>query len=147
MSSWIIFAIGKPRLAYARSGIEEYARRLQPFLRIEIAYVPASKRDAESAALLRRSEGCLRVVLDERGELVSSRALAERIAGWQLAGTKRMAVLVGGAGGHSPALREAADWTWSLSPLTLQHELALVVTLEQIYRACSINAGHPYHRD
>jgi 23S rRNA (pseudouridine1915-N3)-methyltransferase len=62
-------------------------------------------------------------------------------------GVKNIALLIGGADGHADELKNAADWTWSLGKLTLQHELALVVLLEQIYRAFTIKAGQPYHRD
>jgi 23S rRNA (pseudouridine1915-N3)-methyltransferase len=59
---------------------------------------------------------------------------------------KEVSFLIGGADGHDPAVRHAADLVWALSPLTLQHELALVVLLEQLYRAYSIKRGEPYHR-
>ena len=88
-----------------------------------------------------------RVVLDERGNEISSRDLAKKIEAWEQRGPRDFALLIGGADGHSEPLRKAADWTWSLSKLTLQHELALVVTLEQLYRAYTIKAGLPYHRD
>jgi 23S rRNA (pseudouridine1915-N3)-methyltransferase len=58
-----------------------------------------------------------------------------------------VAIIVGGSDGHSQPLLDAADFLWSLGPLTLQHELALVVALEQLYRAHTILTGHPYHRD
>lgn len=104
-------------------------------------------REQESAALLARSEGMFRVVLDERGAAITSRALAKRISDWELRGVKGIAFLIGGADGHTDELRQRADWLWSLTPLTLQHELALVVLAEQLYRARSILAGLPYHRD
>ena len=97
---------------------------------------------------MERSAGCLRVVLDERGEEVTSRALAGRITQWEQDGSiKAVAILIGGADGHTNQLRSAAQWTWSLSKLTLQHEMALVLVLEQLYRAFTIKAGTPYHRD
>ena len=144
---WRLLAIGKPRLAFARAGIDEYATRIQPFTPLEISYLKASAREAESAVLLERSSGCFRIALDERGEELSSRILAERIATWEHARHKTVALLIGGADGHTDALRGVADWRWSLSRLTLQHELALVVVLEQLYRAYTIKAGLPYHRD
>ncbi|MDR3406553.1 MAG: 23S rRNA (pseudouridine(1915)-N(3))-methyltransferase RlmH [Chthoniobacter sp.] len=144
---WNIFAIGKPKLDFARSGIEEYAVRLKPFAPVRIDYLKATSRSDESRALLERSEGMLRVVLDERGDHVTSRELAKKIDAWEQRGPRDFAVLIGGADGHTDALRQAADWTWSLSKLTLQHELAFVVTLEQIYRAYTIKGGLPYHRD
>jgi len=144
---WNIFAIGKPKLAFARLGIDEYAARLKPFAPVRIEYLKAASRADESRTLLERSEGLLRVVLDERGDHVTSRGLAKKIDAWEQRGPRDFAVLIGGADGHTDELRQAADWTWSLSKLTLQHELALVVTLEQIYRAYTIKGGLPYHRD
>lgn len=142
-----IFAIGKPRLAFARAGVAEYLDRFPPKSGVVVESLRASTRDEESALLLARSEGMFRVVLDERGATVTSRQLAQRIAAWEMDRVKDVAFLIGGADGHTDALRAAAGWCWSLTPLTLQHELALVVLLEQLYRARCINAGTPYHRD
>lgn len=146
---WHIFVIGRPKLAFAKAGVEEYTRRIRPFAPLTIECLKAGPtREAESAQLLRRSEGLLRIVLDERGDEVTSRLLAEKITAWeQQRGLKSIALLIGGADGHTGELRRSADWLWSLSRLTLQHELALVVVLEQLYRACTIRAGWPYHRD
>jgi 23S rRNA (pseudouridine1915-N3)-methyltransferase len=85
-------------------------------------------------------------VLHERGTAPTSRELAAKVDQWRQSG-RRIAVIIGGADGHDPSLLDAADFLWSLGPLTLQHELALVVALEQLYRAHTILAGHPYHRD
>jgi len=145
--NWHVFAIGKPKLGFARAGVEEYAGRLRGFAPVTLEYLKASTREAESALLLARSEGMLRIVLDERGEEPSSRAFAGKIAAWEQASVKSVAILIGGADGHTDALRRAAGWTWALSKLTLQHELALVVLYEQLYRAYTIKAGLPYHRD
>lgn len=144
---WRILAIGKPKLAFARMGIEEYAGRLQPFAPVQIDYLRASRREDESALLQEKSEGLLRIILDERGAEVGSRTLADKISGWEQSRVKGVALIIGGADGHTPQLRASADWLWSLSKLTLQHELALVVMLEQLYRAYTIKAGLPYHRD
>ena len=114
---------------------------------VEIIALKPGTPEHESETLLARSEGMLRVALDERGDQIPSRALAQKLAQWELQRTKAVAFLIGGADGHTDALRRAADWRWSLSPLTLQHELALLVLLEQLYRARCINAGTPYHRD
>ena len=145
---WHILAIGKPKLPFARSGIEEYASRLTPMgVPVEFSWLKAGTREAESTALLQRSEGLLRVLLDEKGEQVGSRDLATRISRWEQSRAKGIALLIGGADGHTDALRQRADWQWSLSMLTLQHELALLVAMEQLYRAYMIKAGTPYHRD
>lgn len=142
-----IFTIGKPKLGFARAGVEEYLGRLRALGGMEVTELKAGKREQESAALIERSEGFFRVALDERGEQITSRELAARLAGWELQRVKGVAFLIGGADGHTDELRQCADWRWSLSQLTLQHELALIVLLEQLYRARSINAGSPYHRD
>jgi 23S rRNA (pseudouridine1915-N3)-methyltransferase len=144
---WNLFVIGKPKLAFARAGVEEYAKRLRPFAPVTLDCLKASGREAESALLLQRSRGMLRIAMDERGEELTSRALADRVTAWEREGIKQAAILIGGADGHTEELRAGADWTWSLSRLTLQHELALVVLYEQLYRAYSLKAGLPYHRD
>jgi 23S rRNA (pseudouridine1915-N3)-methyltransferase len=144
---WRILAIGKPKLPFAREGIDEYAARMQPFAQVRVEYLRASRREEESALLLEKSEGLYRVVLDERGAEVGSRALAARVTDWENSRVKGIALIIGGADGHTPELRSSANWLWSLSKLTLQHELALVVLLEQLYRAYTIKGGLPYHRD
>jgi len=143
---WHIFAIGKPRLEFARLGIDEYAARLKPFVPVEVHFIKAPA-SGESAALMERSKGMFRVVMDEGGALCTSRDLAHKIDAWELSGPRDFALIIGGADGHAEELRKSAGWLWSLSKLTLQHELAMVVALEQLYRAYTIKAGLPYHRD
>jgi 23S rRNA (pseudouridine1915-N3)-methyltransferase len=144
---WRFLAIGKPKLPFARDGIAEYLGRLQPFADAKIDYLKASAREAESATLLSRSEGHYRIVLDERGEQPTSLVLSQRLTRLEHERVKSVAVIIGGADGHNEELRQRADWLWSLSRLTLQHELALVVALEQVYRAYTIKANLPYHRE
>jgi Uncharacterized conserved protein len=85
-------------------------------------------------------------VLDERGNQSSSQELADLISEHQLRGTRRISLIVGGAEANSEEIRQEANRVWALSRLTLQHELALLIAMEQIYRAYSILAGAPYHR-
>jgi 23S rRNA (pseudouridine1915-N3)-methyltransferase len=144
---WQVLAIGKPKLRFAATGMEEYLRRLGPMTRVEVDWLRAGTQTAESEALRNRSEGLFRIVLDERGEEVTSQGLADRITGWEQRSVKAVALLVGGADGHREELRQVADWRWSLSRLTLQHEMALLLALEQVYRAYTIKAGLPYHRE
>lgn len=144
---WCVVAVGKSRLAYARAGISEYLARLRCFCTVDTAYVKPSDPLREGNQLLDRSEGCFRLILDERGKAFTSRALAEEVRKIEGNPRKTCALLVGGANGLSKHVIESADLLWSLSPLTLQHELALVVALEQIYRAHTILTGIPYHRD
>lgn len=144
---WHILAIGKPKFGFARDGIEEYAKRLGPIAGLSIEYVKPTKSEDESAALLRRSEGMYRVLLDERGHEWSSREFAARVSDWEQERIKKIALLIGGAEGHRDDLRAKADVLWSLGRLTFQHEVALVMIMEQLYRAYTIKAGLPYHRD
>jgi len=144
---WHIFAIGRPKLDFAKLGIEEYAARLKPFVEVRFEYLKGSSAPLESFALLERTKAMFRVVLDERGAEISSRAFASRITEWETHSKRDFALIIGGADGHTEELRAAAGWTWALSRLTLQHELALVVALEQLYRAYTIKSGMPYHRD
>lgn len=144
---WHIFAIGKPKLAFAEIGVSEYAKRLSRFVKLEIAYGKAGTQEQESRWLLAKSDGMFRVALDEHGVRMTSREWASMLESMEIRGTKQFAILIGGANGHTTELRNGCDAIWSLSALTLQHELALLVLTEQLYRACSINAGFPYHRD
>ena len=143
---WLLLTVGKPALPYAKAGRDEYFERLTKFAPVEPIAIKATDRVRESADLLARSEGCFRIVLHERGTALTSRALAAKVDEWRL-NSRRVAVILGGADGHDKPLLNAADFLWSLGPLTLQHELALVVALEQLYRAHTILTGHPYHRD
>jgi 23S rRNA (pseudouridine1915-N3)-methyltransferase len=145
--TWRIVTIGKPKLAYAAEGMAEYLKRIAPFAKIEVLPVKPVRGETESQALLARSEGCLRIALDERGQEFASRAFAAKVREWEQRSVKTAALLIGGSDGHSPELRQVADLIWALGKLTLQHELALLVVLEQVYRAYSINHNLPYHRD
>ncbi len=86
------------------------------------------------------------VVLDETGELWSSTVLANRLQGWLDAGHANVTFAIGGADGHGPSVKDAADHTMSLGPMTLPHLFARAILLEQLYRAVTIRLGHPYHR-
>jgi len=143
---WKLVTIGKPKLAFAAAGIAEYLGRLRPLLQLEWTVLKAASAEKESGRFLTASEGCRRIALDERGHLLSSRKFAEKMAEWEYDG-KPVALLIGGADGLPDAVKEVADWKWALGPQTMQHELATVVALEQLYRACQIRAGTPYHRE
>jgi len=91
------------------------------------------------------AQGALVVALDEGGKAFSSIQLADQLAHWMLAYSK-MALLVGGPEGLSVACRKRAQQCWSLSTLTLPHQLVRIVVVEQLYRAWSLLNNHPYHR-
>ncbi len=143
-----IIVAGKPALAYAKTGVEEYLKRLARFSSHEWIVIKAGNRDEVSARLLERSQGCFRIALDERGESLTTRKLAERLEALEMRGdVKAVAFLIGAADGHNEELRGKCDLILTLSPFTLQHELALLVLLEQLYRVASLKSGSPYHRD
>jgi 23S rRNA (pseudouridine1915-N3)-methyltransferase len=142
--------------AWVDAGFEEYARRMPRTLPVRLLEVkPEPRGSATPVARLAQAEAkrigsalppdCVKAVLDERGHGCTTRELAQRIADWQLE-SRDVAFVIGGADGVTPSLREQADWLWSLSPLTLPHGLVRVIVAEQLYRASSILANHPYHR-
>lgn len=142
-----LIVAGKPALAYAKAGVDEYLKRLSRG-GIELVFVKSGTRDEVAARLLERSRGCYRIAVDERGDAFTTRAFADHLAALALRGdVKTVAFLIGAAAGHSASLRQACDLVLTLSPFTLQHELALLVLLEQLYRVASLKIGSPYHRD
>jgi 23S rRNA (pseudouridine1915-N3)-methyltransferase len=144
--TWKMIAVGKPKLRFAAEGIQEYLLRIRRFAPCETLFLASAKPEHLTARILEASGRSFRIVLDERGEQSSSEELAELLSEQQLRATQRISLIVGGAEGHSDQIRLKADWLWALSRLTLQHELALMIALEQVYRAYSILSGAPYHR-
>jgi len=143
-----VIVAGKPALAYAKAGVEEYLKRLRRFGNHELMVIKAGGPQEVSARLLERSEGCHRIAMDERGEMLTTRNLHQHIAALEMRGdVKTLAFLIGAADGHTQALRDACEGLLAISPMTLQHELALLVLLEQLYRVASIKNKSPYHRD
>ena len=106
-----------------------------------------SAMDAEGEQILARiNAGEQVVLLDERGKHLSSPDLSKRLDAWQADG-RDLCFVIGGPDGVSAAVKSRADFTWSLSNLTLPHGLARVLFAEQMYRAWSLQVGHPYHRE
>ena len=147
-----IAAVGRIRAGEARTLYEEYISRLpwQVTLREveEKRKLPPPERKAREAELLLGTlpAGAAAVVLDAGGKALSSRAFAERIGSWRDEG-RDLAFLIGGADGLGAEVLRRADLTLSLGPMTWPHLLVRVLLAEQLYRAHSILAGHPYHRD
>jgi len=133
-------------------GWREYARRMPPSVDLELIEVSPPRgsggavQQRESEALLARCRaGDLRIAVDARGNAWSTEELANRMDDWMMQG-ESVALLVGGAAGHSPELRSRCTACWSLSSLTFPHMLVRVIVAEQIYRAWTMLSGHPYHR-
>ena len=141
---WRVLAVGKPSLDYAKRGITDYERRLRRYASVELVY---SKNEQEMERDWHaKAPRWLRVVLDERGTRMTTQKLASQVEAWQLNGVAGALCAIGGADGHNQERRDSADLVLSLSDFTLQHELALLVWMEQLYRVCSLLNGSPYHR-
>ena len=105
-------------------------------------------KEAESRLLMAGvPAGAKIVVLDERGEELSSKELAQKVAKWQDNGVQDVVFLIGGANGHTAETRQKADLILSFGRMTMPHMLARVILTEQIYRIKTILDGHPYHRE
>jgi 23S rRNA (pseudouridine1915-N3)-methyltransferase len=104
-------------------------------------------RDAEGELILGKLNAAERLVLlDERGRQLDSKGLAATLSDWQADG-RDICLVIGGPDGVPDVCRQRAEFTWSLSKLTLPHGLARVLLAEQLYRAHSLQTGHPYHRE
>ncbi len=151
----LVVAVGHRMPAWVDAGFAEYAGRMPRETRVELLALKPAPRggpvkrviEAEGERILAAlPAGCVKVALDERGALISTMELSRRIARWRGSG-RDVAFIVGGADGLDAAVKQSADWVWSLSPLTLPHGLARVALAEQLYRAHSILHHHPYHRE
>ena len=150
-----IVAIGKPGRGPEASLANDYARRatlagrplgLGPLDLVDLEPRKTGKAP-EAEALLVAAEGAVLIACDERGKAWSSRAFADMIAGLRDAGERRLVFVIGGADGLDPSVREAARSTLAFGPQTWPHALARAMLAEQVYRAVTILAGSPYHRD
>ena len=152
----VVVAVGQRVPAWAQAAWDEYAKRFPPELRVELKAVKtearasktlstllAAERDRISAAI---SPGSRVVALDEHGTSLTTVALSQRLTQWQLGGDD-VALVIGGPDGLDPAFKRAAHERIRLSDMTLPHAMVRVLLVEQLYRAWSINANHPYHRE
>ena len=147
--------VGKTRNEHLRALAEDYLKRLSRFVRCEVTELRECSA-ADTRACLEEegkrilgalASDALTVLLDVGGQtLWSSEELAEQLEGWQNRSIKEVAFVIGGHLGASEEVRARAQVRWSLSPLTLTHEMARVVVAEQLYRAFTITRGLPYQK-
>lgn len=152
----VIVAVGQRVPDWAQTAWDDYAKRFPHELKIELKAVKTEPRGSKTVDQLYAAErkrieeaipkGARIVVLDERGTSLRTTALAERLKEWQLGGDD-VALVIGGPDGLDPEFRQAAQERVRLSDLTLPHAMVRVLLVEQLYRAWSINANHPYHRE
>jgi 23S rRNA (pseudouridine1915-N3)-methyltransferase len=152
-----ILSVGHKMPAWIQDGFQEYTRRMPPEIRVELTELKPEERGAGRAVDKAREAEGERIVaavppgatvlaLDEKGKAVSTQGLSVMLAEWMRDAVHPVFV-IGGADGLAPAVKERADKLLSLSALTLPHGLVRVVLAEQLYRAWSILARHPYHRE
>lgn len=152
----LIVAVGQRVPDWAQTAWDDYAKRFPHELKVELKAVKTEPRGSKTLETLYAAErtrieaaipkGTRIVALDERGTNLTTLALADKLKSWQLSGDD-VALVIGGPDGIDPAFRQAAHERIRLSDMTLPHAFARVLLIEQLYRAWSINANHPYHRE
>jgi 23S rRNA (pseudouridine1915-N3)-methyltransferase len=155
----LVLAIGQRQPAWADEAFADFAKRFPPEMRLELRALKAEPRAGKGAdqckaaeaerieqALRKEARAPRRIVLDERGTRLTTAQLAERLAAWREDG-RDAALVIGGPDGLADSIKASADETLRLSDLTLPHALARVLLAEALYRAHSLQSGHPYHRE
>ena len=155
MKLWVV-AVGQRVPDWAQTAWDDYAKRFPPELKVELKAVKTEPRGSKTLDTLYAAErdrieaaiprGCRIVALDERGTSLTTVALAGKLKSWQLEADD-VALVIGGPDGLDPAFKQAPHERIRLSDLTLPHAMVRVLLVEQLYRAWSINANHPYHRE
>lgn len=152
-----LIAVGQKMPDWVSTGFVNYSKRFPVECTFELVEIPAGKRgkNADIARILKQEgdamlaacgKGNRIVTLEVTGKPWSTPQLAQRLAAWQMDG-RDISLFVGGPEGLAPECIAAADERWSLSPLTLPHPMVRVIIAESLYRAWSVNANHPYHRE
>ncbi len=151
-----IVAVGDKLPGWAETAVAEYVKRMPREARIEVVPVRPEKRAGQSAERIKSLEAARilekcptsarLVALDEHGKQASTRELAHSLESWLQSG-RDTALVIGGADGLAPEILARAEATLALSRLTLPHALARVLLAEQLYRAWTLLANHPYHRE
>ncbi len=153
-----LWSIGKPHEAYAKTGIEDFTKRINNYFTAQWHIIPSPKNAASlSETELKKAEALIilsqlqkddyLLLLDERGKQFSSPELAQWLQQRANESTKRIIFLIGGAFGVDEAIMNRADTSWSLSRLVFPHMLVRLLLAEQIYRACTILRNEKYHHN
>ena len=154
-----LLAVGRLKNGPERELVERYRQRIDGMGRslgltgFDLVELPESRarreddrRSEEASALLDKVGSSVLVAFDERGRSPSSEAFAERIRQWRDEGRAGIACVIGGPDGLDPKVRQRADLVVSFGALTMPHQIVRALVVEQLYRALTIMAGHPYHR-
>ncbi len=155
-----VLAVGKIKEKYFTGAVEEYAKRLSRFCRLELVEVPDEKtpdgagraqelqiRIKEGERILQKLPGSSFVVaLSIDGRMLDSVELSRQMERWNVNGISHIIFVIGGSLGLSPQVLERADMKLSFSKMTFPHQLMRVILLEQVYRSYMIRSGAPYHK-
>ena len=138
-----LIVVGRVKDVHYQAKINEFLQRLNAFGKTEIVELKDDTVEKESAAILKalENERGWVVVLDERGENITSVELAKKMSSCD----RKIIMVIGGAFGFTDAVRQRADYLLALSKFTVTHEMARLILIEQLYRACTITAGKKYH--
>lgn len=152
----LLVAVGQRQPAWAETAYDDFAKRFPPEMRLELKAVKAETRGSKTADQLMAAEagrieaalpkGVRRVVLDERGDRLTTMQLSARMKAWMHDG-RDVALVVGGPDGLDATLKQSADEMLRLSDLTLPHAFVRVLLAEALYRAWTVMVNHPYHRE
>lgn len=156
----LIIAVGKLKEKYLQEGIAEYKKRLPPYVKLNILEVAEEKKgtslSSSQESLVKDREGVrilaaipknsIVIVLDVNGVFWSSESLAENLRRYEIAGKNQITFVIGGDLGLSDSVIARGNVLLSLSLMTFTHQMIRLVLIEQIYRACKINSGEPYHK-
>lgn len=151
-----LIAVGEGAPAWVAEGFSEYRKRLSHWLPLTLTEIAPGLRgkgrdtqramqDEGARVMAAIPKGTRVILLDGSGKPYSSEQLAQRMEHWRQGG-QDLAFLIGGPEGHAPEVRALASESWALGPATLPHMLVRLIVAEQLYRAASILANHPYHR-
>jgi 23S rRNA (pseudouridine1915-N3)-methyltransferase len=151
-----LLAVGDRQPSWVDEAFSTYSERLPREWKFRLDVIPTVRRnkndrsrqamEAEGELIVARLGQSEQVILlDERGRQMTSKSLAGKLSDWQIDG-RDLCFVIGGPDGVADSCKQRADFTWSLSQLTLPHGLARVLFAEQLYRAHSLQTGHPYHR-
>ncbi|CAN8141094.1 23S rRNA m(3)psi1915 methyltransferase [uncultured Thiomicrorhabdus sp.] len=149
--------VGQKMPKWVQDGYNEYAKRLPKACSLKLVELPMANRGKSNSVDKMKAEeakrildavpkGARLIVLDEHGQQVTTKGLADKMEDW-LGGGQDIALIVGGPDGLDAALLAQAQWKWGLSKLTMPHPMVRILVAEQIYRAWSVIQNHPYHRE
>lgn len=145
-----VIAVGKLKERFWKEACAEYQKRLGGYVNLTMREVPDSDPEREARLIAdvfdALGSGTRIVLLDIRGRETSSEGLAQKLDAMALQGVSHVVFVIGGSDGVAVDVRDRCDERMSFGPITLPHNLARVVLLEQIYRACKINRREPYHK-